>query len=156
MPHRLILCEKTSRWAVAFRRAVRGPLGQQSASIVETRSLAQCGQQLSAAPASIVAVETTADNLEALVGVLPGWLRRFPHSRAIALLDESLAAAELLLREAGAIAIFDSPSQAAAAVRLVRRHLARIPREAVPLEEAIAAGLPWPHAARSAAAIASR
>src|SRR4029453_16307909 len=96
---RLIVCEKSGRWAVAFRRA----LGDETRQMIEVRSVLACETMLAHHPASIIAVEITAANLDPLVVAVPGWLRDFPHCRVMALAAADLASAETLLREAGAI-----------------------------------------------------
>ena len=77
---RLILCEKTSRWAVALRRA----LGSRQHVLTQTRSLAQCGRELASSPASLVAVECIADNLDQVLAAIGDWSRRYPHARLAA------------------------------------------------------------------------
>jgi len=136
---RLIICEKTGRWAVAFRRA----LAAGHERIAETRGLAGCSRQLAAGPASIVAVEVTAANLDAVLAAVPEWLRRFPHCRTIALLEPEVDAAEALLREAGVVAVLRSTRGAPAIARLAQRHLATAPADNLPLEQAILNSLPW-------------
>jgi hypothetical protein len=145
---RLILCEKSGRWAVALRRA----LGPEQHVLRQTRSLAECGRELAAAPASLVAIECTSDNLDKAALAINEWATRYPHSRLAAFLDSSLTAAESLLREAGASAVIDSPRQAPALARLALRHLARAPAGDLPFAESIRHRLPW---ARWAAASGS-
>ena len=137
-PH-VIVCEKSGRWAVAFRRA----LGKQSALVKETRSLPGCGRELAARPASVVAVEVAEGNLEAVIAALTDWSRRFPVSRVMSLMDPQLAGSELVLREAGAMIVLHSPRELAAAMQFVHRHLAQAPAADLPLEQAAWASLPW-------------
>lgn len=136
---RFLLCEKSSRWAVALRRA----LGERGRWLVETRSLPQCGRELRAFPASLVAVEISESNVEAALGAIARWSRRFPASHVMALIDVSLTAAEPLIREAGAIAVLASMRDAAAAADLFARHAATLPADDGPLEQSILAELPW-------------
>ena len=143
---RFLLCEKTSRWAVALRRA----LGDRGRWLVETRSLPQCGRELRAFPASLVAVEIGESNLEAALGAMARWSRRFPAAHVIALIDASLIAAEPLIREAGAIGVLASTRDAAAAADLFGRHAALLPADDGPLEQSILAELPWQRWATSA------
>jgi hypothetical protein len=143
---RFILCEKTSRWAVAVRRA----LGERGRWLVETRSLPQCGRELRTFPASLVTVEISESNLEAALGAVARWSRRFPAARVIALLDASLSAAEPLVREAGAIGVLASTRDAPTAAELFERHAALVPADDGPLEQSILAELPWQRWATSA------
>jgi hypothetical protein len=143
---RFLLCEKTSRWAVALRRA----LGERGRWLVETRSLPQCGRELRIFPASLVAVEIGEGNLEAALLAMARWSRRFPAANLIALIDTSLTAAEPLIREAGAIRVLASTRDAAAVAELFGRHAALIPADDGPLEQSILAALPWQRWATSA------
>jgi hypothetical protein len=136
---RLILCEKSSRWAVALRRT----LGPDQHVLRQTRSLAECGRELAAAPASLVAIECTDENLDKAVLAINEWATHYPHARFAAVFDSSLAAAEPLLREAGAAAVIDSPRQALALARLALGHVARAPAGDLPLVESIRQRLPW-------------
>jgi hypothetical protein len=135
---RLIVCEKTGRWARLFRRAL--PAGQ---LVSEARGLAPCGRLLAEAPASLVAVEATEANLEALIDSLCDWTRDYPAARFIALINAGDAPFEPLLREAGALDVLSSAGGVPAAARLVRRHLSRAPREELSWRDAIFARLPW-------------
>lgn len=142
---RLIVCEKTSRWAVALRRA----LGQRGDVLLETRSLPECLRQLEATPASLVAVESTAANLEAVLAAFPAWSRRFAGCRLIALADPAMKPAHLLLREAGASAVLFTTRKAPQAARFACRHLSLVPPEDLSLRETILGRLPWPRATAS-------
>ena len=171
MPPALILCERTSRWATAFRREMRKsatptkPRGLPSlarrdhakgqavlakdsrppASLIlqDVRSLPECQRELEAALHSVVAVEVLPQNLAAVVKALSDWSRRFPHARFLALAARGLEPHELLLREAGALHVTLSPRFLAPLLRVIRRHLVHAPKEEQTLEEAIWAGLPW-------------
>lgn len=136
---RFILCEKSSRWAIAARRA----LGKRSDVLVETRSLTQCSRELTASPSSLVAIETTPDNLENVVALLLLQSRRFDGAKCVLVGDDALHLAEPLLREAGAVAVFSSPRQAPQLARIALRHLAHAPPADLPLVEAIWDRLPW-------------
>src|SRR5688500_16508929 len=80
---RLILLEKSNRWAVALRRA----LGEREHVLRQTGSLAECGRSLAVSPASLVVVECRADNLDSLLSAAGQWSRQFPHARFAAVLD---------------------------------------------------------------------
>jgi hypothetical protein len=140
----LILLERTSRWAAAFRREMRkvGKL-RQPIPIQEVRSPAQCQRELEAAPHSVVALEILPQNLVFMAKAVGDWSRHFPHARFIVLAARDLEPHELLLREAGAIHVTFSPRSLSPLLRLVRRHLARAPQPERTLEETIWTGLPW-------------
>jgi hypothetical protein len=135
----VILCEKSGRWAAALRRA----LGQQTVPVAETRSLAQCGEALRTAPASLVALEVTGTNLEAAVSLIVHARREHPAARIGALLDDGAEPVEMLLREAGAVDVLHATRDAPRLAGLALRHLALAPRPELPLREQIAERLPW-------------
>jgi len=135
----MIICEKTGRWAVAFRRA----LGEERELIVQVRGLTDCTRQLALSPGSIVAAEVTAGNLDALLVAVPDWLRRFPHCRVIAMLESDVLATETMLREAGVVAVLNATREAPSVIRLIQRHLESAPTDDLPLEQAIQRSLPW-------------
>lgn len=134
-----ILCEKSSRWAVAVRAAQP----ESTLLIVQTRSLAQCEAALRESPASLVAVEVTAMALAAVLELIARAGRSFPAARFATLLDAGLESAEPLLREAGACEVFCSTREAASLARLASRHVALAPHEEIGWREAIASRLPW-------------
>lgn len=143
----LIVCEKTSRWAIALRTALAGDLRSAGKSgsrvaIVETRALSQAEAAWREAPHSVLAVEATAANLAAVIDLF-GRVSREPHTACIALVDGQVAAAEPVLREAGAALVLLSTHAAPVAVRLIVRHVDQAPVLETDLRTAIAARLPW-------------
>jgi hypothetical protein len=134
----LIICEKSGRWALSLRAVLRGTL-----PLVQTRSLVQCAEALAAAPAAMVALAISPQNVNAAVEWVTGVRRNFPATRVLALLEPEALSAEPLLREAGAADVFHSPQQATAIARLAQRHAALAPALELPLRENIAARLPW-------------
>ena len=140
----LILFERTSRWAAAFRREMRNAARlRQPIPIQEVRSPAQCQRELEAAPHSIVALEILPQNLVSMAKAVGDWSRHFPNARFIALAARDLEPHALLLRDAGARHVTYSPRSLSPLLRLIRRHLARAPQPERTLEEAIWARLPW-------------
>lgn len=131
---RMIVCEKTGRWAAALRAA--------GATVSSLRSLTPCEAALSADPAVVLAIETTPTNIEAVLGLL---LRssRLPQARLVAFIAADFAAAEPLLREAGACDVLTSVTEAPRLVRLARRQLRQAPPPVQSLREMVAARLPW-------------
>lgn len=134
----LIICEKSGRWALALRSALRG-----SVRLVETRALTQCEAALVAAPTSFVALAITDKNLSQALDLLARMGHDFPAARLIALLEPESESTEALLRESGAADVFHSPQDAPAIARLALRHSAQAPAEDRPLRELVAARLPW-------------
>lgn len=135
----VILCEKSGRWAAALRRA----LAQQTIPLAETRSLAECGEALRSAPASLVALEVTGGNLDAALGLLMRNLSLHPAARFVVLLDEGAESVEMLLREAGAVEVLLTTRDAPRLAALALRHLALVPRQEAGLREQIVERLPW-------------
>jgi hypothetical protein len=162
-PARFIVCESGSSWAVGLRREA----GAWPLRIHETRSLDECrqllegGQSASAArwlkwrsvdewpqllqgyPASFLVVELTRAGLEGLLGFLACIGRDYPWARLAVVAPRELAAAEWLMREAGAVHFVTSPRQLAGLVCTARRHLEAVPRPRLSPAEEIWAGLPW-------------
>jgi len=141
----LILCEKTSRWAIAFSVAA----GRRPLPLVETRSLVQCEAALAASPAALVAVEATPANLAALIELSLRIAERYPRARWAGLLSPETSTAASLLREAGAIEVLENTLDAPRLLRLARRHAARVPQPPLGLRESIFRRLPWPAASGS-------
>ena len=140
----LILLERASRWAAAFRRELRKAAKPgQPVPIQEVRSLPQCQRELESSPHSVAAVEVLPQNVDTMSTTLRDWSHRFPDARFVALASRGLESQELLLRDAGAIHVTFSPRSLDSLLRLIRRHLARAPQPNLTLEEAIWAGLPW-------------
>lgn len=158
---RLIVCERTGRWAVALRRELdrqqqkrvsgaEPPAGvsdttcvSPSPRIEETRSLVHAFRVLAEAPASFLIVELSRANVDALLGRMAELRRWFPLARLAVLSDRRLAGYGWLMLEAGAVWHTCSPRHLAPLAVLARRHLATVPPPRRSLREQIWAGLPW-------------
>ncbi len=169
---RLIVCERTGRWAVALRRELAGS----GVRVWETRTLADCRGELSKSAASFAVVElgigkrisgglsqfsfdengtvpfgsATVIDLPVLGRHVAGLLRflarqprEFPAVRLAVAADRELAGFEWLLREAGAVDFLCSPRQVGRLARAACRHLAQVSPPPQSLSERIWAGLPW-------------
>jgi hypothetical protein len=146
---RLILCEKTERWAAAFRAA----LGKSQQQLLETRSLPGCEEALAASPASFIAIEVTASNLEATLDFVGRISSHYPNAALVALLSPETLAAAPLLREAGAIDVAASVLEAPRLARLAQRHHQLAPLEPLAPRQFLAERLPWlSHATNSSIA----
>ncbi len=119
----LIVCETTSKWAVALRRQLRS---SGNLRVGETRHLEDCWRQATASPASIVALEATAANIEPLLVSMTRYRTRLPRARVVVLADRCLTDGEWLLREAGAVHVVFSSRNLGPLVRLMRRHFDRL------------------------------
>lgn len=138
IPARLIVCERTGRWAVALRRELSGA----GVRVWETRTLADCWKELIASPASFVVVELGGD-VAGLLRRMASQSREFPLARLAVAADRSLSDYEWLMREAGAVHFVCSPRQVGPLAQLACRHLAHVPPPQQSLTERIWASLPW-------------
>jgi hypothetical protein len=140
---RCILCERSEKWAVALRR----PLQLAGHRVYETRSCADCWSEVVASPASLVGVEVTSTNLEAMVPWMMRFAAAFPAARVIVLGSRGLEAREWLLREAGAVHVVFSPRDWQPVVRIARRHLGAAPGPGDSDRQRVWQRLPWPECA---------
>ena len=136
---RLVVCERSGRWAVALRRE----LDAAALRVHETRSLADCWEMLAEAPASFVVVELTPGNVAALLRQMSRLQGDFPLTRLAVVADRSLAGYRWLMREAGAVHFVCSRRQSGPLARLAARHLAQAPAPRLSLTQQIWASLPW-------------
>ncbi len=116
---RLIVCERTGKWAVALRRSAE--IG--SFRVHETRSLEECRDEVQASPASLVAVEATTANVDNLLDWLTDIRRDFPQAHVVVLGDRGLEREQWLWREAGAVHVIHSPRRVDEVLRIAWRHL---------------------------------
>jgi hypothetical protein len=138
LPARLIVCERSGHWAVALRRE----LAEAGVRVWETRTLADCRNQLTESPASFVVLEL-AGELSTLLRFMRRQPREFPAARLAVATEDSRAGHEWLMREAGAVHFLCSPRQARLLARLACRHLAQVPPPSQSLSERIWSNLPW-------------
>jgi hypothetical protein len=136
---KILVCEKTGQWATVLRRV----LGRWQDCLCETRSLAECWQQLGQHPASAVVWELTPANAQLLVERLAQLTRQFRRARALVVAAPELGPYELVVREAGAMHVAFSPWQLAAGSRMIERHLRQIPQDPTAVREMIWNRLPW-------------
>ncbi len=125
--------------------ALRRKLSSANIRVHETRSLAECWEELADYPRSLLALEARSDNVAELVERLADLRSRYPKARALALLDGGPGECEWLLREAGAVHVARSTPALRAAVRLVRRHLeTHTGGSHEDLQSYVQDRLPWP------------
>ena len=143
----LIFCERSGGWCIALRRLLDdGP-----AEIVETRSLAECRDELSKRPASLLVLEATSESLPNLLNWLVRLDRDFPQARAAVVAERSLAEYELAVREAGALAMFTSPRQLAPLAAMAEAYLRAHQQLEPSVAKRVWSSLPWKPAARGTA-----
>lgn len=136
---RLIVCERTGRWAIALRRE----LGEAGVPVSEARSLADCWDALAEAPGSFAIVELSVANADSLLGRLARLEHDFPLARIAVVAERGLAAYEWLMREAGAVHFTCSPRRLGRLAQLACRHLAVSPAPPQSLGGRLWEALPW-------------
>jgi hypothetical protein len=140
---RCILCERSEKWAVALRR----PLRLAGHRVYETRNLDDCWNEVVSSPASIVGLEATRANLEALVPWMVRFAAAFPTARVVVLGSRGLEASQWLLREVGAVHVVYSPRDWQPVIRIVQRHLGAAPGQGDSDRQRVWRRLPWPDCA---------
>jgi len=139
-----LVCEKTSRWAVALRWA----LADSGHRVQESRSWVDCRRELDPTSPALLALEMRKGNIEEVFQGLADLCWDFPQTRAIVLTQRPLSSYEWALREAGALHVALSPRNLLPVARLVTQffHQARHPQQS--LSETIWVRLPWQGASR--------
>ncbi|MEN6451879.1 MAG: hypothetical protein ABFC96_15420 [Thermoguttaceae bacterium] len=135
---RLIVCERTGRWAVALRRELTGA----GVRVWETRTLGECHDELVASPASFLVLEVNGEP-SAPLRFVAQHARQFSAARVAIVTDAAGVAYEAVAREAGAVHFLSSPRHAGLLARLACRHLAQVPPPPQGLAERIWSSLPW-------------
>jgi hypothetical protein len=138
-PGRLVVCERTGRWALALR----GELAGAGLRVWETRSPEDCGSVLVESPASFVVLELSEKKIEEILDFTRNWQAEFPLFRFAIVADRDLAPYKWLLHEAGAAEFICSVRKTGALARMACRHLAQVPSLPQSLTERIWANLPW-------------
>jgi hypothetical protein len=138
----VIVCERTLRWATAIRRHLGSDI-----RLRQTRGLGECAHELAAAPASLLALEVTRENLSGVLTLLSDLGRKFPLARAMVLAERGLEPYEWLLREAGAVHFTTSPREPDELARLATRHVNRVGVSETHWAARIWSSLPWSDAA---------
>ena len=156
---RLVVCERTGRWAVALRRELTGV----GLRVWETRTLADCGELLAESPASFVVLELrqqkpeginrlidragrgcgAVSQLEETMDFLLKWQAEFPLFRFSIVADRGVAPYRWFLQEAGATDFLCSVRRIVTLAQMACRHLAQVPPLPQSLTERIWANLPW-------------
>lgn len=137
-PARLIVCERTGRWAVLLRRE----LADLGIRVWETRTLDDCWAELAESPASFLVLEL-ADDAKGLLRRAVRLARDFPDARVAMVADRKMANYAGLMCEAGAVWFLASPRHAGRLAQLACRHLAQVPVPQQSFSERIWANLPW-------------
>lgn len=142
---RIIVCEKTGRWGAAFRRALP------AVCLCETRSWAACLRELQARRAALVALEVSAENVEASCQRVVQLSLSFVRVRSIVLTGLELEPLQWLFREAGAVGVAFSWEDVIELKPLIQRFLDRLPSSSMPFRQQVWSRLPWVRYATSGA-----
>lgn len=144
----LIVCERTGAWAAAWRqwerrRAAVAQREPPHVRCLETRSAAECLEQLAETPASFVLIELTTASRERALELLSQIALRHRAALPAVAAGRELADHEWLVRELGAVHFIISPREMPALGRMIERYAQRAPEVELELEERIWAELPW-------------
>jgi len=137
-PGRLVVCERTGRWAAALRCELSGA----GLRVWETRSLADCGTLLAESPASFAVLELSERRIREILDFIRHWQAEFPLFRFAVVADRDLASYKWFMHEAGAADFICSVRKIGAVTRTACRHLAQSPPLPQSLTERIWANLP--------------
>jgi hypothetical protein len=138
-PARLVVCERTGRWALALRRELAGA----GLRVWETRTLKDCESVLGESPGSFVVLELGEKNIQEILDFTRNWQAEYPLFRFAVVADRDMASYNWLMQEAGAVEFVCSVRKTGALARTACRHLAQVPSLPQSLSERIWANLPW-------------
>jgi hypothetical protein len=138
---RVIICERTGIWATAIRRHLPADV-----AISQSCSPAECASLLAGTPTSLVALELTPRNLADVLDMVCTVSERFEGARSIVLAQNALEDCWPLLREAGAVHVFDSPRRLDGLRQTAANHFRRCHVEQTDYAEGIWNSLPWSNA----------
>ena len=142
----VIVCERTSAWAVAWRRTWQTPSAgppQPALRLIETRNADECREELAVRPDAFVVVELTPERCDAGLDLLLHMSQRCPLASTGVVADRPLAAYAELARELGALDFVTSPRRLTRLCALAARHSAIRRPSGLTLREQIWADLPW-------------
>ncbi|MCH5373170.1 MAG: hypothetical protein JJ992_04295 [Planctomycetes bacterium] len=136
---RLIICEKSGKWAFALGEIVASPPPE----ICETRSLAEARARLQESPASVLAMECSAENWLDLCRWLPRQIRDFSRARVVVMADPDMRSVECVLRTAGAHQVVFSLVSLLGMARWIARHFEQVPQPEESDREWTWGRMPW-------------
>ena len=136
---RLILCEEQNNWAIAIIRKQR----QIQPLLCETRSTGQLWDALEVSPNSLVGIELTVTNFDAVLNTLIRLSSHYPKAVAIILTSRRLQGYEAVLRQAGAIDFLVSTRRLPILLATADRHFKRTPSIPASQIQPIWQRLPW-------------
>ena len=116
---RLILSERQGDWATALVRLDRDI----SPFLCQTRSLQQMQEALEISPRSLLGIELTKTNFDAVLDTLVRLPRSYPEAIAVILTNRHLRGYEWVLRQAGAIDFLVSNRDLRSLIKTTRQHI---------------------------------
>ncbi|MGE3640208.1 MAG: hypothetical protein AB7G28_16765 [Pirellulales bacterium] len=120
-----IVCERTTRWASALRRALAAAAGDEPVRLRELRSMTELDAELVARPHAFAAIEIHRGNFGALVAWLSEARERHAGATRAVLVDRSMARdidpIVAVLLEASAQAVATSPRKLESLVAMSQR-----------------------------------
>ncbi|HUY91520.1 MAG TPA: hypothetical protein VMV10_22460 [Pirellulales bacterium] len=143
----LIFCERSGRWAAAWRlawnRRQRGAGSRLEIRPLETRSPSECLEAIQAVSTAFVVVELTAADCDRTLDLLFEISTRRHSAAAAVAAERSMMAYEWLARESGAVHFLTSPRELQPLNGLIEQFALRIPQEELDFEQSVWASLPW-------------
>lgn len=136
---RIIVCEKTGRWAAALRCMPQ----LASVSICEVRMLNECSARLRESPASVLVIETVGDRVTDLCRWLAEQTDRFADMRCVIVVSSPDRPAEAVLRTAGAHHVVGNVVELNRLAHWITRHIAQAPSHRASVRQWTWARLPW-------------
>ena len=144
---RIIVCEKTGRWAASLRCMPQ----LASVPIWETRMLSECAARLRESPASVLVIEAVGDKVTDLCRWLVEQTGRFAEMRSVTVASPLDRPAEAVLRTAGAHHVVGNVVELNRLAHWIARHVAQAPSNRASVRQWTWARLPWPtHGSRGA------
>ena len=118
-------------------------MGRPAAAVCQTRSLAQCRDELRDAASSFVIVQWSIEKPEAVLREIAWLSERFPAARIAVVAARRFAAYRSLAHEAGAIHFSVSPRRLKPLAALAHHHLEQVSVDDGSPSQRILARLPW-------------
>jgi hypothetical protein len=136
---RLVVFERSGRWAVSLRRELSGT----GVRVWEARTLPDCGELMAESPASFAVLEFRRRIIDELLDCISGWQAVYPMFRFCMAAGRELASYKWFMHEMGASGFICSEREMGTVARMACRHLAHVPPLPQSLTERIWANLPW-------------
>ncbi len=139
---RLIVYERSGRWAVSLRRAA-ALISHRGWELCETRSLPECMDAVRSSPDALVAMELSRRGAGEALSAIIAIGDHYPMARVAVLADRSMARHQWLARELGAVAVAVSNRDLRPIVQIAQRHFNRLPEPPQSFRQRVMSELPW-------------